>query len=204
MNEAIRAQISAFVDGELPENEAEMLLRRMSQDRELRQQAAGFLALGRAMRGERTVPGMGALRERIAAAIDDKSLQQEPGSAESARPGYLRPMAGVAIAATVALAAVLGLQQITAVPDADQVPLDDAVADAVDPSYTVPDQHEDQLREYRLRHSASSAYFGANSINPRLVTLELRDGVLVEIDPAEEVAEEDESEAVDTAVQETP
>ena len=32
MNEGIEMQISAFVDGELPENEAELLLRRMSQD----------------------------------------------------------------------------------------------------------------------------------------------------------------------------
>ena len=41
MNDAIRMQLSAFVDGELPENEAEMLVRRMSQDVELRQEVAG-------------------------------------------------------------------------------------------------------------------------------------------------------------------
>ncbi len=35
MNEGIEMQISAFVDGELPENEAELLLRRMSEDLEL-------------------------------------------------------------------------------------------------------------------------------------------------------------------------
>ena len=51
MNEAIRMQLSAFVDGELPENEAEMLLRRLSQDVELRQQVAEFMAIGRALRG---------------------------------------------------------------------------------------------------------------------------------------------------------
>jgi len=37
MNEAIKMQLSAFVDGELPENESELLLRRLSQDAELRQ-----------------------------------------------------------------------------------------------------------------------------------------------------------------------
>jgi len=31
MNEAIRMQVSAFVDGELPENEADLLVRRLSQ-----------------------------------------------------------------------------------------------------------------------------------------------------------------------------
>ena len=43
MNDGIRMQISAYVDGELPENEAELLLRRMSQDAELRQEVAEYL-----------------------------------------------------------------------------------------------------------------------------------------------------------------
>ena len=71
MNDAIKMQISAFVDGELPQNEAELLLRRLCQDAELRQQAAEYLAMGRVMRGERVVAGLGMLRERVAAAIDD-------------------------------------------------------------------------------------------------------------------------------------
>ena len=37
MNDGIKMQISAFVDGELPDNEAELLLRRLSQDLDLRQ-----------------------------------------------------------------------------------------------------------------------------------------------------------------------
>ena len=76
MNDAIKMQISAFVDGELPENEAQLLLRRMSQDRQLRQQAATYLMIGRSLRGERSVAGMTTLRERISAAIDD-SVQEE-------------------------------------------------------------------------------------------------------------------------------
>jgi len=195
MNDTIRAQISAFVDGELPENEAEMLLRRMSQDRELRQQAAEYLAVGRAMRGERTFAGMDALRERISDAIDDTSVQQDLESVVSGSPRYLRPVAGVAIAATVALAAVLGLQQMTGniAGDADQAR--DAVADADNRGYVVPDQADDQLREYYLRHAASSSYVGASSINARLVTLELVDGVLVE---TEEEPESDDATAPQT------
>ena len=42
MNDAIKMQISAFVDGELPDNECELLLRRLSHDAELRQQAQGL------------------------------------------------------------------------------------------------------------------------------------------------------------------
>ena len=45
MNDGIKMQISAFVDGELPEAEAQLLLRRLSQDAELRQQAAEYFAI---------------------------------------------------------------------------------------------------------------------------------------------------------------
>ena len=51
MNDAIKMQISAFVDGELPENEAQLLLRRMSQDRQLRQQAATYLMIEKGLQG---------------------------------------------------------------------------------------------------------------------------------------------------------
>ena len=75
MNDAIRMQISAFVDGELPQNEAELLLRRLCQDGALRQQAAEYMAVGRIMRGERTVAGMAQLRQRIAAELDNQDVQ---------------------------------------------------------------------------------------------------------------------------------
>ena len=52
MNETIRMQISAFVDGELPDNESELLLRRMSQDDDLRRLVAEYIEIGRTMRGE--------------------------------------------------------------------------------------------------------------------------------------------------------
>ena len=85
MNDALRMQISAFVDGELPNNEAELLLRRLSQDAALRQQVSRYLDIGRLLRQDRTVPGMDQLRGRIAAALGDELVQPEdavaPGQA---------------------------------------------------------------------------------------------------------------------------
>lgn len=205
MNEAIKMQISAFVDGELPQNEAELLLRRMCQDRELREQAAEFLAMGRVMRGERRVAGIERLRGRIWAALDDTTLQEEPDIAIARAPRFMRPVAGVAIAATVALAALLGLQQMSTVADFD-APADSAevAATVADGAYTVPDQGEDQLRDYYLRHSATSSYFGANSINARLVTLQLREGVVVDMQPLEPVAEDGGEESPPITPVDTP
>jgi len=202
MNDAIKMQISAFVDGELPDNEAELLLRRMSQDRELRQQAAEYLCTGRAMRGERDVARMGQLRDRIAAALDDKTLLEEFDTAATVRPGFMRPIVGVAIAATVALAALLGLQQLSAVPDVDAPSADRTVAGAVvDDAYTEPEQGDDQLREYFLRHTETASYFGVNSINPEVFTLEIREAVIIEEEVVEQPVDEnmDEDEAGSTA-----
>ena len=206
MNDAIKMQISAFVDGELPQNEAELLLRRLCQDRNLRQQAAEYLAMGRVMRGERTIAGMSMLRERISAVLDDKSLQVEFEAVESDRPRYLRPIAGVAIAATVAAAALLGLQQLSTVPDVDPLSAGDSVAATIDGGYTVPGQNDDQLRDYFLRHSAASAYFGVNSINARLVTLQLREDVLVDTESATQPLDEggDMPDSTDAADAQTP
>ena len=186
MNDGIKMQISAFVDGELPQNEAELLLRRLCQDAELRQQAAEYLAMGRVIRGERYIAGMSTLRERVSASLDDTSLQEEFDVADTARPRFGRPLAGVAIAATVALAALLGLQQMTDVQELDAAVPGDAVADSIDGGYTVPGEEDELLRDYYLRHSATSSYFGANSINARLVTLQLREDVVIETDDAEQ------------------
>lgn len=188
MNDAIRAQVSAFVDGELPSSELELLLRRMSQDAELRQLAAEYLAIRRVMRGERQVSGLGDLRKRIAAAIDDQDLEQEIDSSERSGPGYVKPVVGVAIAATVALAAIFGMQQMNGAGD-EQQPT--TVVDTEE-AYTVPEQIEDQLREYYRRHAAS-----ASNLDARLATLELQDGVLVEIE-APAVEDEEETEEQNT------
>ena len=187
-------QISAFVDGELPQNEAELLLRRLCQDAELRQQAAEYLAMGRVIRGERYIPGISTLRERISASLDDTSLQEEFDVVDTAKPRFGRPLAGVAIAATVALAALLGLQQLTEVKELDPAVPVDAVANSTDAAYTVPGQEDELLRDYYLRHSASSSYFGANSINARLVTLQLREDVIFDADDTEDDTEQDAAE----------
>ena len=205
MNEAIRTQISAYVDGELPHNEAELLLRRMCQDRELRQQAAEYLALGRAMRGERLVAGTDRLRNRISAALDDTSLVQEEYVAVATRRNrYLRPLTGVAIAATVAVAAIFGLQQMAGVPGSDSLPTAEPVAGVADSAYTVPDRADDQLRDYYLRHSESSSEFGANSINTRLVTLQLYEDVTIDGEDEPAADEPATGESNDSTDNQTP
>ena len=100
MNETLKEQISAFVDGELPDNESELLVRRLSQDPELRELAARYFTVGRAVRAESVLPANSDLRSRVAAELGTEQPERLPTEdVDSGR--YLRPLAGVAVAASV-------------------------------------------------------------------------------------------------------
>lgn len=182
-------QISAFVDGELPENEAELLMRRLNQDVAMRQQVAQYLAIGRCVRRDVDLPGMNALRGRIAAAMGEESFPAQH-SQSTENPRFLKPTIGFAVAASVAVLAVVGLRQ-SVTPEGDGAAPPVAVVESIQaPAITqAPASSVDaavvseELREMYRRHNASSADFGASGIITRLVTLELQGGELVEIDP---------------------
>lgn len=168
MNEAIRMQLSAFVDGELPDNEAELLLRRLSQDAELRQNVAEYMAIGRAVRGETQVAGIDSLRQRVAATIDAAPSHDEVVDEVPAGDRMIRPLLGFAIAATVAVVAIFGLQRMTAIDgQAPQI-----AGSQESSSYTEPpgDTLEDALlREFRRTHNESVSQ---QRISTRLTSLE--------------------------------
>lgn len=180
-------QISAFVDGELPDNESELLLRRLSQDASMRQQVAAYLAIGRLMRRDQEVPGMDGLRGRIAAALGQEPLE-EPAEPPAVGTALMTPAGGIAVAATVAAIALVGLSQLGG-PAADGLP-DGAVAIDLAPAYTEPTDEQILANsptarqiEYMIRHDSSSPDLASNGILSRMVTFELREGRLVEIEP---------------------
>jgi len=191
MNDAIKIQLSAFVDGELPENESELLVRRLGQDIALRHQVAGYMQLGRLLRGERELARMSQLRGRIAAALGE-DIPAEVPAVEFVPSRFFRPVAGVAIAASVAVAALIGLRTVGGNNEAEFAAGNaEFAAVAIDDSsmYTeqlssefVTDGPSDMLMKYYLHHEERSAGSGANILT-RLVTLELREGKLVQIEP---------------------
>jgi negative regulator of sigma E activity len=192
MNDGIRMQISAFVDGELPENEAELLLRRMSQDAELRQEVAEYMAMGRLMRGEPGLAGADRLHERIAAAIDDRPADAGNSTSAATASRAIRPLAGAAIAATVALAAIFALQQTTSV---DELPVESPLPVANESVPNVDAQQERQ-RQYFLNHAETSSQFGANGMNSGFVSLRFSEDVTLE---PEEVDDPDTTDEIEEA-----
>jgi negative regulator of sigma E activity len=181
MNDALKMQISAFVDGELPENESELLLRRLSQDSSLRERVALYLNIGRLIRRDPEVPGADALRDRIWAALGEEPVEHVAVSGASASR-FTRPAVGLAIAASVAFMALFTLRQVYA-PKETPEPAEELVVVPVPPSQSGVDPASDALLEqFYLYH------------DPRLVTWQLQDGVLIEIDTDDKPAEADETE----------
>jgi anti-sigma factor RsiW len=179
MNDALKTQISAFVDGELPDNESELLLRRLSQDPALRQQVAQYLEIGRLIRRDRVIPGMHELRDRIAAALGEEPLQPAAEIA-AASSKYTKPLLGMAIAVSVAILALLAVRQAY-LPDSGEA-MDDNFAGRTVPDSSVETAQPDEelLKQLYLHH------------NPRLVTWQLQNGDLIEIESGEDAAKDDE------------
>jgi len=137
------AQLSAFLDGELPERETEFLLKRLGADAELRGRAGRYLLIGEAARQSTAQVARGASKDfaaRVSAALADlspeiaqstqfaetKSLDRVADRAQTLVPtageiqgragsSWLRRSAGFAAAASVGALAVL-IWQGTQVP----------------------------------------------------------------------------------------
>jgi sigma-E factor negative regulatory protein RseA len=116
MSDPIREQISAFLDGELPDTETELLLKRLTRDAELRESFGRYALIGEACRGTRGSVLTRDLYVRINRAIDGESPAVIPQIAAVSRSAsWWRPMAGAAVAAGVAVVAVVALRQHVAV-----------------------------------------------------------------------------------------
>ena len=122
MSEQIREQVSAFLDGELPSSETELLLKRLTRDPELRQSFGRYALMGESLRGVR-----GASLSLGFAARVNRTIDGEPAEpvlpAATARPlRWWRPIAGTAVAAGVTAVAVVSWNQHAAAPGVTAAP----------------------------------------------------------------------------------
>ncbi len=113
MSEPIREQISAFLDGELPSAETDLLLKRLTRDAELRAYFGRCALIGEACRGAGvTRPMSRGVAARVQIVIEAEA--PHTGGARVRRPiqaRLWRHAASGAIAAGVAVIAVFALQQ---------------------------------------------------------------------------------------------
>jgi sigma-E factor negative regulatory protein RseA len=111
MSEQILEQVSAFLDGELPNAETELLLKRLTRDGELRESFGRYALIGEALRGQGSHILAGGFASRVNLAIDGEPSQVVPHAQQSRVSRWWRPLAGVTVAAGVAAVAIVALQQ---------------------------------------------------------------------------------------------
>jgi sigma-E factor negative regulatory protein RseA len=118
MSEQIREQVSAFLDGELPNSETELLLKRLTRDAELRESFGRYALIGEAVRG--ASPGVlsRGFAGRVNFAIDGEPVPAAAQAQSARTPRWWRPLAGISVAAGVAAVAIIALQQRAIAPSA--------------------------------------------------------------------------------------
>jgi len=108
VTEKLREQVSALVDGELPEGEYELLIRRFGAERSLRVHWERCHLIGEAMRKGLPAADTRGFADRVMAALAEEPIPAE----KPARFGgaFTRAIAGAAVAASVAVVAIVGLR----------------------------------------------------------------------------------------------
>jgi sigma-E factor negative regulatory protein RseA len=112
MTDAVNEQLSTCLDGELPEAELDLLLKRLERDSELRNALGRYCVIGEALRNTQPVVASRSFADKVMAAVEQepatarRGLRLSPILARS-----LRPVAGIGIAATVAALAIFSVQR---------------------------------------------------------------------------------------------
>ena len=185
MNDQFQEQTSLFVDDELSAEECEFFVRRLNRDPDARGRLFRYQLIGAALRGELKTPDPELLRRRLQAEMDGIGLA--PSARAPRRAGYgrfLKPAIGVAIAASVAVAALLMLQTSSMsgasdVQIAGSALLEGRSAPAADAaSYVVPPDTDPRrlasppvrLTNYMMQHGEYASRLGRTSVHSNVVT----------------------------------
>jgi negative regulator of sigma E activity len=148
MSERIKEQLSAFLDGELPEPESALLLKRLERDDDLRGALSRYSLIGAVLRSDGDVPAARQVAARVSAAIArEPSGRMAVVSFRTA--ALMRPLAGLAVAAGVAALALLLMQRIDAKDPGQPEPILAQIADTpVEPVSVAADLAETPSRPY--------------------------------------------------------
>ena len=152
MTDRIKEQLSAFLDGELPDPESALLLKRLERDDELRGALSRYSLIGAVLRSDGDVPAARQVAARVSAAIAREPTRAGRTGALARRDSVGRAAAGLAVAAAVAFGAVLLVQQLTAgdelapeatmaraeTPPIESLAVDSAPVDAPAEPYVTP------------------------------------------------------------------
>ena len=165
MNDKSREAVSALVDGEARQAGIDEPLNELASHAELRTDWAAYHLIGDAMRASLPDTVTTNLAARVRAGVDEEPVVLSIGRA---RNRFVRPAAGFALAASVALFAILAVRGI----DRPVVPQTSAIAEIQQPRVGLPDtvlasgnrwnvqrrSVEDRLNGYLVNHNEYAGY----------------------------------------------
>jgi sigma-E factor negative regulatory protein RseA len=171
MSDEIREQLSALVDDELDKAERPLLLGRLQRDTELRDILGRYQLISEVMRGDGQAATLG-IAERVR-----RALEQETALAEADKPNprglsWLKPIAGLAVAASVAVVAVLVVTSVRepAVETATRVASAQHAAPATRGSEELWERIEPRIDKrmaaYLVNHNEYAASRGVQGVMP--------------------------------------
>jgi sigma-E factor negative regulatory protein RseA len=206
MSDSVKEQLSAYLDGELADAELELLAKRLGRDTELRQSLGRYALITESLRGERPTAASRNFAGNVMSALDNEpAVTRSRFGVSPALARRLRPVAGFAVAASVAALAVISVQRGGMAPglvaDTETVTTPAPTLAAADPersSYTVPTTTNSsafvpaaRLTNYVVAHSEYSSPLGRRTV---------LSGVLSEDDAVPEDQPGDQPPVVETQV----
>jgi len=168
MTDQIREQVSALLDGELPQGEIGLLVRRMERDPELRRAFGSYSLIGELLRAPGGHTARPSFASRVSEAIAAPEQQPAAGVAKvPERAFWKRPGFATAIAASAALAAIVLVR-----PDAQHrnaIVASQTAAEALGAlplaGATSPTPAQSQrLASYLVAHSQFSSALGRHNV----------------------------------------
>lgn len=153
-----RQAASAFLDGELSPSELGSTQATLEKHADLRDEVSRYQMIGACLRGERVLTGVDGIAARVSAELAADKVHVLAPKRKPRR--WLKPVAGGAIAASVAVGAIMVVSQQAINPGAD------AGGSVIAGGSAVPELKEDvareQLRRYLNEHSEFAARGGVN------------------------------------------
>jgi sigma-E factor negative regulatory protein RseA len=178
MVDSVKEQVSACLDGELPERELPLLSKRLGHDAELKGTLTRYSLISETLRTGEPVHPSKDFAEAVMARIASEPATQAAGRFSPRMLQRLRPAAGIAVAATVAALAVFSVQQSGLIVPSSGVVADNStalapatVAEETD-RYVVPSMPSTssafvpatRLTNYVVAHSEYSSPLGRRSV----------------------------------------
>lgn len=177
MTERLREQLSAMVDNQLSEAEQELMAVRLKGDRELVGYWYRYHVIGDTLRGQLPDHASLMFSDRVREALRDEPPVGAPSRRKAST--WMKPLAGLAVAASVALVAVLGLRnaQVGDVPEMVAIAKDVEQEVVVRPELVrgrgirwnvAAPRVADQLNSYLVNHGEYALSGGMPTIGPHV------------------------------------